>query len=91
MKVVEIRMLRCMCGLAKRDRIRNVDIRDKMGVASVKDKMREAGLRWFEHVKRRCTDALSRPKKYKGEAITQDMTHLQVTENMTLDRRLWST
>ncbi|KAG5605013.1 hypothetical protein H5410_026505 [Solanum commersonii] len=35
------------------DRIRNEVIREKVGVASVEDKLREARLRWFGHVKRR--------------------------------------
>ncbi|XP_060182471.1 uncharacterized protein LOC132612165 [Lycium barbarum] len=57
MKVAEMRMLRWMCGHTRSDRIRNEDIRDKVGVASMEDKMREARLRWFGHVKRRDTDA----------------------------------
>ncbi|KAK4351345.1 hypothetical protein RND71_030658 [Anisodus tanguticus] len=35
-------------------------IQDKMGVTSVKDKIRKARLRWFGHVQRRCTDVLCR-------------------------------
>ncbi|KAG5614149.1 hypothetical protein H5410_013973 [Solanum commersonii] len=49
MKVSEMRILR-------RDKIRNEDIWDKVGVASVVDKMREPRLRWFGHVKRRNVD-----------------------------------
>ncbi|XP_060191168.1 uncharacterized protein LOC132620753 [Lycium barbarum] len=105
MKVAEMRMLRWMCGHTRRDRIRNEDIRDKVGVASVEDKMREARLRWFWHVKRRGIDApvqrcerlaldgfrrgRGRPKKYWGEVIRQDLALFQITEDMTLDRRLW--
>lgn len=53
------------------------------------DKEREARLKWFEHVKRRGTDApirrcdrlamaslrrgKARPKKYKGEGIRRDI------------------
>ncbi|XP_070016294.1 histone acetyltransferase MCC1-like isoform X2 [Nicotiana tabacum] len=76
-----------------------------VGVASVKDKMRESRLRWFGHVKRRSIDApvrrcerlameslrrgRGRPKKYRGEVIIHDMALLQFTEDMTLDRRVW--
>lgn len=46
-----------MCGHLRSDKIRNETIGEKMGVASVVNKMREARLRWFEHVQRRCLDA----------------------------------
>ncbi|KAK4350043.1 hypothetical protein RND71_029356 [Anisodus tanguticus] len=36
MKVAEMRMLRWMCGHTMKDKIRNDNIRDRMGVASVK-------------------------------------------------------
>lgn len=29
-----------------------------------------------------------KPKKYLGEVIRQDMTHQQLTKDMTLDRRI---
>ncbi|XP_055835156.1 uncharacterized protein LOC129903631 [Solanum dulcamara] len=47
MKVAEMRMLRWMCRHTRRDKIRNEDIRDKVGVGSVEDKTRVARLRWF--------------------------------------------
>ncbi|KAF3623829.1 putative Ufm1-specific protease [Capsicum annuum] len=56
LKVVEMRMLRWLCGLTRGDRVRNETIREKVGVDSVEDKMREARLRWFGHVMRRGTD-----------------------------------
>ncbi|KAM3291153.1 hypothetical protein P3S67_019442 [Capsicum chacoense] len=71
------------------------------------DKMREARLRWFGHVMKRGSDALvrrcekldivgtkkgrGRSKKYWGEVIRQDLTHSQVTDDMTLDRGVWRT
>ncbi|PHT99877.1 Viral cathepsin [Capsicum chinense] len=80
-----MRMLRWMCGLTRGDRVRNKTIREKFGVASVEDKMREVRLRWFGLVMRRGTDALvrrcerlaldgfrrsvGRSKKYWGEGI----------------------
>ncbi|XP_070022982.1 uncharacterized protein [Nicotiana sylvestris] len=103
MKVEEMRMSRWMCGHTRLDRIRNEVIRDKVGVAPIEDKMREAQLRWFGHLRRRSTDApvrryerltleglqrgRGRPKKRWGEVIRQDMVQLQLTENMTLDRK----
>ncbi|KAF3638194.1 putative pre-mRNA-processing factor 6-like [Capsicum annuum] len=107
MKVAEMRMLRWMCGLTRGDRVRNETIREKVGVTSVECKMWEARLRWFGHVKRRGMDAPVRrcerlaldgfrrgrgkPKKYWGEVIRRDMEQLQLTEDMTLDRKVWRT
>ncbi|XP_019265841.1 PREDICTED: uncharacterized protein LOC109243371 [Nicotiana attenuata] len=87
------------------DKIKNDDIRDKVGVASVDDKMREAKLRWFEHVRRRSLDApvrrcellalvgsrrgRGRPKKYWGDVIRQDLARLQIFEDMAFDRKVW--
>ncbi|KAG5581032.1 hypothetical protein H5410_051659 [Solanum commersonii] len=53
MHVAEMRMLRWMCGNTRSDKIRNEVIWEEVGVASVVDKLREARLRWFGHVKRR--------------------------------------
>ncbi|XP_070013666.1 uncharacterized protein [Nicotiana sylvestris] len=104
MKVAEMRMLRWMCGHTRIDNIRNEDIWEKVGVASVDDKMHEARLRWFGHARRRSLDApvkrcellalggtrigRGRPKKYWGEVIRQDMTRLQISEDMALDRKV---
>ena len=57
MSVIELRMLHWMCGNTQRDKVRNEDIRTKIGVASIEEKMRKNRLRWFGHVRRRPTDA----------------------------------
>ncbi|KAG5585880.1 hypothetical protein H5410_046314 [Solanum commersonii] len=49
--------LRWMCSHTKSDMIWNKAIQDDVGVTSMIDKMREARLRWFEHVKKRCGEA----------------------------------
>ncbi|XP_019226232.1 PREDICTED: uncharacterized protein LOC109207714 [Nicotiana attenuata] len=105
MKVADMRMLRWMCGHTRKYKIRNEVIREKVCVASLEDKLRESRLRWFRHVQRRDIDApvrrcerltmtglrkdRGRPKKYWGEVIRQDMLLLQLTEDMTLDRKGW--
>ncbi|KAF3661498.1 Ras-related protein RABD2b [Capsicum annuum] len=103
LKVAEMRILRWMCGLTRKDRVRNEIIRKKVGVASVEDKMREVRLSWFGHVMRRGSDApvrrsetlaidgfrrgRGRPKKYCREVIRRDMKQLQLTKDMTIDRK----
>ncbi|KAF3658233.1 putative protein ASPARTIC PROTEASE IN GUARD CELL 1-like [Capsicum annuum] len=102
LRVVEMRMFCWMCGLIRWDKVRNEIIREKMRVTSVEDKMREGRLRWFGHVMRRDAGApvrrcerlaldgfrsRGRPKKYWKEVIGHDMEQLQLTEDMTLDRK----
>ncbi|KAM3238309.1 hypothetical protein P3L10_013340 [Capsicum annuum] len=45
MKVAEMKMLRWMCGLTRGDRVRNVIVQEKVGVALLEDKMHEGRLR----------------------------------------------
>jgi hypothetical protein len=47
-----MRMLRRCCGHIRRDRIRNDDIRDRVGVAPIEEKLIQHRLRWFGHVQR---------------------------------------
>jgi len=54
-----------MCGFTKLDKTKNVVIRERVGVAPLEEKMREARLRWFWHVKRKSVDTPVR----RGEAI----------------------
>nr|XP_009592747.2 uncharacterized protein LOC104089527 [Nicotiana tomentosiformis] len=105
LKVAEMRMLRWMCGQTQLDKIRNEVIQEKVRVAPVEDKMREARLRWFGHVKKRSIEApvrrcerlasvgsrrgRGRPKKSWGEVIRRNMARLELTGDMALDRRVW--
>lgn len=46
-----------MCRYTRGDRIRNIVIWDKVGVIPIEDKIREAKLRWFGHIRRTSMDA----------------------------------
>ena len=48
--VTEMRMLRWICGHTRKDRVRNDDIRERLGVAPIEEKLVQHRLRWFEHV-----------------------------------------
>jgi len=51
MRVAEMRIIRWICAHMRLDKIRNEVIRSKTGVASTEDKLREARLRWFGHIR----------------------------------------
>ena len=105
LSVAEMRMLRWMSGFTLRDRIRNEHIREKVGVAPVEDKIRESRLRWFGHIKRRPSDdpvrrvevldltyvkkGRGRPKKTWLENIRNDLSLLDLNENLTFNRTQW--
>ncbi|VFQ64091.1 unnamed protein product [Cuscuta campestris] len=107
LQAAEMRMLRWMCEKTRLDRISNEVIRRQVGMAPVEDKLREARLRWFGHVRRRDADApvrrceritviggsrgRGRPKKNWKEVIRHDLGLLTLTEDMALDRNLWRT
>ena len=57
LSVAEMRMLRWLCGHTRRDRVRNEDIREKVGVALIEEKLTQHRLRWFGHVQRRLPEA----------------------------------
>ena len=50
-------MLRWICGHTRRDRVRNDDIRDRLGLAPIEEKLVQHWLRWFGHVRRRPPEA----------------------------------
>jgi hypothetical protein len=52
-----MRMLRWICGHTRRDRVQNDDIRERLGVASVEEKLVQHRLRWFGHMQRRPAEA----------------------------------
>ena len=57
LSVAEMHMLRWICGHTRRDRVRNDDIRDRLGVAPIEEKLVQHRLKWFGHVQRRPPEA----------------------------------
>jgi hypothetical protein len=53
LSVAKMCMLRSICGHTRLDRVRNDDIRDRLGLAPIEEKIMQHRLRWFGHVHRR--------------------------------------
>ena len=53
LNVLEMRCLRSMCGVTRMDRVRNVEVRRRTGVArDLAGRAEQSVLRWFGHVER---------------------------------------
>jgi hypothetical protein len=74
LSVAEMRMLRWVCGHTRRYRVRNDDIRERVGVAPIEEKLIQHRLRWFGHVQRRPPEAPVRSGVLKrDESVKRDL------------------
>jgi hypothetical protein len=105
LSVAEMRMLRWICGHTRRDRVRNEDIRDRVGVASIEEKLVQHWLRWLGHVQRRPPEApvrsgvldrvgslrrgSGRPKLTWEEAVKRDLKEWDIPKELVMDRSAW--
>jgi hypothetical protein len=105
LSVAEMRMLRWICGNTRRDRVRNDDIRERLGVALVEEKLVQHHLRWFGHIQRRPAEAPVhsgvirrsgnekrdrwRPNLIWEESVKRDLKDWCITKELALDRREW--
>ena len=102
LSVAEMRMLRWFVGHTRRDRVRNEDIRDRVGVAPIEEKLIQHRLRWFGHVQRRPPEApvrsrvlkrvdsvkrdRGRPKLTSGESVKRDLKEWNISKDLAMDR-----
>ena len=56
MEVAELKIVRWALGVTRKDKIRNEYMRGTAKIAKLGDKLRNARLRWYGHVKRREED-----------------------------------
>jgi hypothetical protein len=105
MSVVEMRMLCWICCYTRKDRIRNDDIRDKLGVTPIQEKLVQHHLRWFGHIQRRppkvsvrsgILSRLENTRRERGrprltweEAIKRYLKECNIPKEFVLDRSAW--
>ena len=103
-EVNEMRMLRWMCGVTRKDKIRNEHIRGTTKVAQASRKITERRLKWYGHVmrmeddhvvKRVMTKAIpgkrkrGRPKTRWKDVCKRDMQTVGLREGDAEDRAYW--
>ncbi|KAG2578064.1 hypothetical protein PVAP13_6NG184603, partial [Panicum virgatum] len=105
LSVAEMRMLRWICGHTRMDQVRNDDIRDRLGIAPIEEKLIQHRLRWFGHVQRRPPEAPvhsgilkhdGNMRKGRGrlkltweETIRRDLKDWSIPRDLSLDRSAW--
>ena len=98
----EMRMLRWIMGVSLRDRIRSEDIRAKLGVVNITEKLKEMRLRWYGHVQRSeryiktaldmpvtGTRSRGRQRMRWKDCVTTDMRERGLTLKDAHDRSKW--
>ncbi|XP_074352196.1 uncharacterized protein LOC141691370 [Apium graveolens] len=104
LKVAEMRMLRWICGRTMLDKLSTGFFRNKLRVAPIAEKMKEGRLRWFGHIRRirvsapvRMVEDLvvsgsrkrGRPRRTWADLLTLDLRALNLSDDLTSDRRSW--
>ena len=103
-EVTEMRMLRWMCGVTRKDKIRNEHIRGTTRVAQASKKITERRLIWYGHVMRRDGEHIlrkvlradipgkrkrGRPKTRWKDACQRDLKSTGLRAGEETDRAMW--
>jgi hypothetical protein len=105
LSVAEMCMLRWFCGHIRRDRVRNEEIRNRVGVAPIEEKLIQHWLRWFGHVQRRPPEApvrsevlkrgdnvkrdRGRPRLNWDETVKRDLKEWNIAKELAMNRSAW--
>jgi hypothetical protein len=89
----------------KKTSVRNDDIRERLGVAPVEEKLIQHRLRWFGHIQRRLAEAPvrsgvirrsdngkrggGRPNLTRKESVKRDLKDWCIIKELALDKREW--
>jgi hypothetical protein len=100
----EMAMVRWMCGVTLRDRVRSEDLRERLGVEGVTEMVSRGRLRWFGHLERKeeedwasaCRNVKvggkvgrGRARKTWSEVVNDDMRRRGLKRDMAKDRAEW--
>ena len=104
MEVTELKMVRWALGVTRKDKIRNEYVRGTAKIAKLGDKLWNARLRWYGHVKRREEDYVGkkmmemavpgrgkrgRPRRRWMNLMREDMERVGAREGDEVDREKW--
>jgi hypothetical protein len=103
LSVAEMRMLQWICDHKRRDWVQNDDIRERLEVVPVEEKLMQHRLRWFGHMQRRPAEApihngvirrtgnnkrgRGRPNLTWQKSVKRDLKDWCITKELALDRR----
>ena len=104
MEVAELKMVRWALGVTRKDKIRNEYMRGTAKIANLGDKLRNARLRWYGHVKRREEGYVGktmmemavpnrrkrgRPRRRWIDLAREDIERVGAKEGDEVDREKW--
>ena len=101
MEVAELKMARWALGVTRKDKIRNEYVRWTAKIAKLGDKLRNARLRWYGHVKRRegyvgkrmmemaVSGKRGRPRRRWMDLAREDLKNVGAEEGDEMDRVKW--
>uniref|UniRef100_R7W430 AP-2 complex subunit beta n=1 Tax=Aegilops tauschii TaxID=37682 RepID=R7W430_AEGTA len=99
-------MLKWMCGHTRKDQVWNDDIRDRVGVAPIEEKLVQHRLRWFGHIQRRPLKApmpsgrlkhaenvkrgWGRPNLQWEVSVKRDLKGWDITKELAMDKACYA-